>query len=109
MEEPYRSHLSNFVSGSSPSEKDVTAIQALQLGIVDNVVSLEELDQVALEVAQSYARLPSGYSVGIKKLLNFDIRGLKHYLAFEDDLLRKRISFVNRTKGIKQNQKQKSL
>ena len=73
------------------SEEDVTAVQAHQLGIVDKVAPLEDLDRMALEVAQNYARLPSGYSIGIKKLLNFDIKELSQYLEFENELLRRMI------------------
>jgi len=71
------------------SSDNVTAVQAHQLGIVDKVVPLEELDSMAWETAQHYAALPSGYTVGIKKLLNFDIKELIRYLEFEDALLRK--------------------
>ncbi len=73
------------------SEEDVTAVQAHQLGIVDKVAPLEDLDRMALEVAQNYARLPSGYSIGIKKLLNFDIKELSQYLEFENELLRRMV------------------
>jgi len=73
------------------SREDITAIQAQQLGIVDKVVSPDDLDRVALETARSYASLPSGYAVGIKKLLNFDLKELNHYLEFENDLLQSQI------------------
>ncbi|MBW1870502.1 MAG: enoyl-CoA hydratase/isomerase family protein [Deltaproteobacteria bacterium] len=73
------------------SGEDVTAIQAHQLGIVDKVVPLEDLDRIALETARSYAQLPSGYSIGIKKLLNFDLKELNHYLEFENQLLRRQV------------------
>lgn len=73
------------------SQEDITANQAQQLGIVDKVVPLEDLDKVALETARSYARLPSGYAVGIKKLLNFDLKELNHYLEFENNLLRRQV------------------
>ena len=71
--------------------EDVGAAKALQLGIVDKVVPLEDLDRMALETARSYARLPSGYSIGIKKLLNFGIKELCHYLEFENQLLRSQV------------------
>ncbi len=73
------------------SNKEITAIRAHQLGIVDKVVPLKDLDRVALETAQSYARLSPGYAIGIKKLLNFDIKELERYLEYENRLLRKQI------------------
>jgi len=73
------------------SGEDISAVQAHKLGIVDKVVPLEDLDRMALETAQNYARLPSGYSSGIKKLLNFDIKELSNYLEFESGLLRRLI------------------
>ena len=73
------------------SSEEITAIQAHQLGIVDKVVPLKVLDQVALETAQSYARLSSSYAIGIKKLLNFDIKELERYLEYENLLLRRQI------------------
>ena len=77
------------------SREDITALQAQQLGIVDKVVLLEDLDRVALETARSYARLPSSYAVGIKKLLNFDLKELNRYLEFENKLLRRQIRFCH--------------
>ncbi len=73
------------------SSEEITAPQAYQLGIIDKVVPLKNLDRVALETAQRYAKLPSGYAIGIKKLLNFDYRELERYLEYENRLLRKQI------------------
>ncbi|MBE9487327.1 MAG: enoyl-CoA hydratase/isomerase family protein [Chloroflexi bacterium] len=70
------------------SGEDVTAVQAQELGIVDKVVPLEDLDQLALETARSYARLPSDYCLGIKKLLSFN-NELSDYLDYENKLFRK--------------------
>ncbi len=71
------------------SGKDIVASQAQKLGIVDKVVPLEDLDRLALETAQTYASIPSGYCLGIKKLLNFDIKELSNYLEYENQLFRK--------------------
>ena len=73
------------------SGEDLTAVQAQELGIVDKVVSLKDLDRISLETAQRYASLPSGYSIGIKKLLNFDLKELVHYLEFENQLIQRQI------------------
>jgi enoyl-CoA hydratase/carnithine racemase len=69
----------------------VDAAAALRLGIVDKVVSLRDLDQRALEVAQSFAQMPHGYSIGIKRLLNYDSKELADCLEFENKLLRRQI------------------
>jgi len=86
------------------SSEDITAIQAHQLGIADKVVPLKDLDRVALETAQSYARLPSGYAIGIKKLLNFEIKELERYLEFEDRLLRRQIHSCHNVWNLDKNQ-----
>ncbi|MBW2368637.1 MAG: enoyl-CoA hydratase/isomerase family protein [Deltaproteobacteria bacterium] len=73
------------------SREDVTAVNAHQLGIVDKVVPLKDLDRMALETARSYARLPSNYFIGIKKLLNFNFKELWSYFEFENALLRRQV------------------
>ena len=75
------------------SREDITAVQAQQLGIVDKVVPLEDLDQMALEAAQNYTQLPSGYAIGIKKLLNYNLNELRSYLKFENELLQDLVRF----------------
>ena len=71
------------------SGKDISATQARELGFVDKVTPLADLDEFALEIAQTYASSPSGYCLGIKKLLNFDIKELSNYLEYENQLFRK--------------------
>jgi len=73
------------------SGRDIDATEACHLGLVDKVVPLGKLDQVALETARSYARLPTGYAIGVKKLLNYDIKELAWFLEFENKILRKLI------------------
>ncbi|BBO73060.1 enoyl-CoA hydratase [Desulfosarcina widdelii] len=70
------------------SGKDIAASEAHHLGIVDNVVPLGELDQAALKTARSYAQLPTGYAIGVKKLLNYDMKELACFLKFENEMLR---------------------
>ena len=77
------------------SGEDLTATQAYQLGLVDKVAPQEDLDRISLETARSYAQLPSGYSVGIKKLLNFGFKELSQYLEFENKLLRRLVRSPN--------------
>lgn len=64
-------------------EKDITADQALELGLVDKVVPFDELRETALRVAQDFARKPRRSITGAKKLLNYSIKELEEYLDFE--------------------------
>lgn len=73
------------------SGKDITATQAHTLGLVDEVVPLEDLDRVALEAARRFSNLPPNYSIGIKRLLNYEIKELCQYLELENQLLRRQI------------------
>lgn len=70
------------------SSDDIEAEHALQRGMVDRVVPLKDLDSAALETAQSFAKMLSGYTIGIKKLLNYDISELEIFLQYEHKLLR---------------------
>lgn len=71
------------------SDQDITAHAAFELGIVDKVVTLEKLEDTALEIAKKYARIPAQSLIGIKRLLNFSRKELSNYLEFENqELLR---------------------
>ncbi len=73
------------------SEKDITASEALELGIVDEIVALAELRTAALKVAEEFARKPSRSLRCCKRLLNFSFKELRDYLEFETDELTKMI------------------
>lgn len=71
------------------SDQDITAHDALQMGIVDKVVPPETLEEKALEAAKRYAKIPAQSLVGVKRLLNFSRKELGDYLEFENqELLR---------------------
>jgi 2-(1,2-epoxy-1,2-dihydrophenyl)acetyl-CoA isomerase len=65
------------------AEEDLTAQQALAWGIVDEIAPAERLEEVALSVGQRLAAKPVGALVGLKRLLNYPLRDLEDYLAFE--------------------------
>jgi 2-(1,2-epoxy-1,2-dihydrophenyl)acetyl-CoA isomerase len=69
------------------SEEEITAQEALRIGIVDKVVALSDLEEVALKTAQHFAQKPAGALSGVKKLLNYSMRDLKDYLEFENETL----------------------
>lgn len=71
------------------SGEDITAHEALSLGMVDKVVPLNTLENAALEVAHRYAQKPASTLAGVKKLLHFSTNDLKNYLRLENqELLR---------------------
>ena len=76
------------------SDKDITAQEALRLGIVDNVVSLAELNGAAQKIAKNFADKPIRSLAGIKKLLSYSIRDLKDYLELENQVLLKMLGQV---------------
>jgi enoyl-CoA hydratase/carnithine racemase len=69
------------------SDKEVTARQALELGIVNKVAPFSELGALALEKAKDFAQNPGDSLAGIKKLLNYSTKGFADYLGFENRTL----------------------
>ncbi|UCG13587.1 MAG: enoyl-CoA hydratase/isomerase family protein [Deltaproteobacteria bacterium] len=69
------------------SDKDITAKEALSLGIVDKTVPSDELDETALKIAQDFARKPMHSLAGIKRLLSCCLRELQYCLECENELL----------------------
>ncbi len=65
------------------SEEDITANEALKLGLVDKVVPLSELQGEALKIAENFALKPTSSVRCIKRLLNFHLKDLEEYLAYE--------------------------
>jgi len=73
------------------SEKEITADEALKLGMVDEVVPLNELRDAAFKVAEQFARKPARSLKCCKRLLNFSLKDLREYLEFETQELAKLI------------------
>ncbi len=71
------------------SGKDISAQEALSLGIVDEVVPANKLKERALSKAREFAQQPRRSLSGIKRLLNYSLRDLKNYLDFENEILLK--------------------
>ncbi len=65
------------------SDKDITANEALELGIVDKVVPQEELEKSALDVARHFVEKPACSLSGLKKLINYSMMDLRDYMALE--------------------------
>ena len=65
------------------SGNDVTADEALQLGIVDEVVPTGNLEPAALDAARRFAEKPARSLAAVKKLINFSMRDLREYMDIE--------------------------
>jgi len=63
----------------------ISAREALDLGIVDEVVPLGELQEEALRVAQRFAATPLNTSSRIKRMLNYSLKDIGRYLEIESD------------------------
>jgi len=73
------------------SEEDITAGEALKLGLVDEIAAFNELQDAAFKVAEDFARKPSRSLKCCKRLLNFSFKDLREYLEFETDELTRMI------------------
>ena len=73
------------------SEEDITADEALKLGLVDEIVAVNELRNAAFKVAEDFARKPARSLRCCKRLLNYSFKELREYLEFETDELTKMI------------------
>ena len=65
------------------SDRDITADEAMEIGIVDKVVAQDKLEQAALDAAQRFAQKPARSLAGLKKLINYSMNDLKDYMALE--------------------------
>ena len=70
------------------SEKDINALEALENGMVDQVVPFK-LEETAIQVAQNFTKRSMRSLVGIKRLINYSMKDIQDYLDFESfELLR---------------------
>jgi 2-(1,2-epoxy-1,2-dihydrophenyl)acetyl-CoA isomerase len=67
----------------------ITAQEALELGLVDTVAPVTELEQRAIEVAEGFKKIPLSTISGIKRLKNYSMHDLESYLELENEELRK--------------------
>jgi enoyl-CoA hydratase len=65
------------------SEDDIRAEEALRLGLVDQVVPLNDLREAAMKKAEDYAGKPARSLRCIKRLISFSLKDLHEYLEFE--------------------------
>ena len=76
------------------SNEDINAPEALELGMVDQVVPYHQLEESAIEVAQRLAKMLTPSLLGIKYLVNYSVKDLKDYLDVECQELIKTLGAV---------------
>jgi len=69
------------------AEKDITALEALKMGLVDMVTGMESLEETAILKAHQFSRKPKSSLTGVKRLLNYSLRDLEDYLNTENQEL----------------------
>jgi 2-(1,2-epoxy-1,2-dihydrophenyl)acetyl-CoA isomerase len=69
--------------------EEIWAEQALTLGMVDEVVAVDRLEERAIEFARRLVQKSAVTLSGIKRLLNYFTKDLKDYLDFENQELMK--------------------
>jgi 2-(1,2-epoxy-1,2-dihydrophenyl)acetyl-CoA isomerase len=69
------------------SQDTIPVEEALRLGLVDDIVPLDQLEARALEVAEQYATCPPDSLAGLKSLVNYSLRGVEAYLDHENRML----------------------
>jgi len=67
--------------------KEISAKEALDMGLVNEVVPFNELTEAALHAASEMAKRPSYVLSSIKRLANFANEGLHDSLEYEKQLL----------------------
>jgi 2-(1,2-epoxy-1,2-dihydrophenyl)acetyl-CoA isomerase len=82
------------------SEKDITADEALKLGIVDKIVPLGQLKEEARKIARDFAGKPIHTLSGIKRLLRCCMRDLEDCLICENELLLQMVSRADFTERL---------
>ena len=73
------------------SDKEINALEALEIGIVDQVVPYSKLEETAIQVAQDLTKRSIRSLEGIKRLINYTMKDVQDYLDFESFELLKTI------------------
>jgi 2-(1,2-epoxy-1,2-dihydrophenyl)acetyl-CoA isomerase len=73
------------------SEKDINALEALEIGIVDQIVPYDKLEEAAIQKAQDLTSKSIRSLEGIKRLINYNMKDIQDYLNFESFELLKTI------------------
>ena len=71
------------------SGKDIAAAEALSLGLVDEIIPPEKIEDAIMNTALRFAQKPAGSLFGIKRLLKYSLKDLREYLELENQILLK--------------------
>ena len=66
------------------SDQSLSAYEALELGIVDQVVPQKQLEETAVQIARNFAAKPTRALATLKRLIGYSMKDLKDYLNFEN-------------------------
>lgn len=70
------------------SDKDITAKEALDLGLVDEIVPSSKLEEATARKAFELVKVPTHTISGIKSLMNYmSTKQLKEYLNYENNVI----------------------
>ena len=69
------------------SDENLSAQDALELGIVDQLVHHQKLEEAALQIAKNFAAKKTRSLSGLKRLIRYSMKDLKDYLCFENQEL----------------------
>jgi 2-(1,2-epoxy-1,2-dihydrophenyl)acetyl-CoA isomerase len=69
------------------SQQDISAQEALQLGVADHMVPMETFEADVIEIAAKFATMPLSSLRLVKRLVNFSLSGLEAYLEYENQQL----------------------
>ncbi|HOX27767.1 MAG TPA: enoyl-CoA hydratase/isomerase family protein [bacterium] len=69
------------------SEKDISAQEALDLGLVDEIAPSSKLEEATMKRALEFAKVPRYTISGIKSLMNYSSTELEKYLSYENDVI----------------------
>jgi 2-(1,2-epoxy-1,2-dihydrophenyl)acetyl-CoA isomerase len=69
------------------SEKDISATEAVEMGVVQEIVTFKHLEATAFRRAEEYAQKPMESISVVKQLMYFSNRDLREYLEYENILL----------------------
>lgn len=84
------------------SEHDIEGSEALRLGLIDKVVPQSELKGQTMKIAENYARKPASTLRCVKRLLNYNLKDLEEYLAYETQEIKNIIRLqLNRPKQVR--------
>lgn len=77
------------------SKKDVSAHEARELGLVNEVVPFTDLEATAFKRAEEFSGRPLSSVGALKALLNFSYQDLQAYLEYENEVLIRSFSMGN--------------